>query len=142
MSERIQTSETKKPSQSQQRLIDLVKNLAKTQGGDTKDVLFSGAIELWPGRTLKAHIIDDDANDVSIETVDNEPVHPIIYDLEVIDEASEEPIESISVDTGTCETTQVFEDAEPYLESPGGAPDLAIASFFDRYWLQNVDQVA
>lgn len=99
-------------------------------GGETEDILFSGETEIRPGIQLLATVVD------ARFSRDEEP--KLIYSLEIIDEATGISTESISFDPESVQTSLTFDEAEPYNDYPEGAPDFAIESFFDRYWLRNV----
>jgi hypothetical protein len=150
-------SETRKePTPSQQRLIDLVKLLATSEAHDSPDIIKSGKIQLWPGVELVALILDINLNYMPPILNPDAPLMPpgqtvpdlyqsdpglnIIYALEARDEPTGRVLESVDVDQESFKTHLDFDDAEPYMDNPDGAPDYAIDSFFDRYWLHNIEQ--
>ena len=118
------------PTTSQQRLIDFVKAHATTEGGETQDIVLSGRLEIRPGITLVAAVID-----TKLPLGEPARSEDLLYSLQVVDEAGNS-LEAVDVDTRTFNTYQVFDEAEPYADMPS-APDYAIDSFFDRYWLHN-----
>ncbi|HUC95642.1 MAG TPA: hypothetical protein VMR76_01630 [Candidatus Saccharimonadia bacterium] len=115
-------------SPSKQKIKQLVTDLAtKVEGSNSKDVVAWGEIEIWPDRILRAEIIDSETADKPAEGIED-----LYFGLEILDE-HHNSLEEIGVDMGTNEAEYVFDETEPYSETPGGAPDYAIDSFIDRW---------
>jgi hypothetical protein len=111
-------------SSEQLRLASTVEALAVNEGGETPDVVRSARVELWPGCTVLATIVDSGI------PLDEPSEENRIYGLDAT-MADGEYVEEISVHIGDAVTSLAVNDSETYEDDP--APDYAITSFFDRF---------
>ena len=120
------------------QLIEYVKALAVFEGGETPDILFSGAVHLDDeGRILCAEVICRDIRLLHDARFDPRLIldlDDLLYALTVRDALNNE-IEHISIVPSENHVDTAFDGAEPFGEDSKGAPDYMIQSFFARYWL-------
>ena len=107
-------------SDEQKRLVTTVDGLASVNGDDTKDVVRSGRVELWPGCTVIDAVIDASAPGIDEPDPDN-----LLYGLDVVTVGPQTEEMTVSLRDGT--TAQVVDENEIYGDDP--APDYAIKSF-------------
>jgi hypothetical protein len=111
-------------SPEQLRLATTVEALAVNEGGETPDVIRSARVELWPGCTVLATIVDSGI------PLDEPSEKDRLYGLDAT-MAGGEYVEELTVHIGDAVTSLALNDSETYGDDP--APDYAISSFFDRF---------
>lgn len=129
--------EEKEYSEAQRAIIDIVNRLATASGGETHDVLRQGELQLFPGPTaddpgtkLVAEVLDPSLDD-------GEPRVERHFGLTIVGNDGAD-IEAIWINVEEKTTDQFLGDGgtiNPYQDSPDGAPDYAILSFMDRYFI-------
>ncbi len=117
-------------SEAQAKIVTFADILAVNEGGPTPDILRSGRVEVYPGAILTAEVID-------MEFVP-ERVPKLLYGLEV--RADDDYTETITVDVGFKHTTLAVDEGEPH--GAQSAPDYAIESFLDRFYVGKIIEEA
>lgn len=116
-------------SGSQAKFVSFVDILAMEQGGATADIVRSGRFEVYPGTVLTAEV-------VNVVPVPEEGPQ-LIYGL------SAQAVgyhEEVTVDPNLVHTDLVVDEGQPH--GADSAPDYAIESFLDRFYVGKIVEAA
>lgn len=125
--ENIPPAENLHLSPARKMLADYVLRYALIEGGSTPDVVRHAAFQMASGTILLAEVLDPDRL-----YPDEERIEGKLLSLSVCTTAGED-IETLAIQPETGYVASSMGDALLFLDTPQGAPDFTIESFFVRH---------